>query len=195
MNMRKVSGETFTRPLRPNRGASAVYSPLSVSIFPRAMGLRWILTALGVLFLASGCEEERNVGGKKATQAAVKDHFIVRKRTREIKNAAPEIQTGNATIVTPEITSNDPITLPANAYVTIVGQTSILHIQHALDLYYAEHGRYPKNYDEFLATIVKPNNIALPMLPYYQKYGYDEKQHQLVILEYPGMKAQGLPAE
>jgi hypothetical protein len=159
------------------------------------VGLRWALAALGILLLASGCEEERKVGAKKAGQPPGEDHFIVGKRTREIRNAAPEMQTGNATIVRPEITSRDPITLPANAYVTIVGQTSILHIQHALDLYYAANGRYPKNYDEFLATIVKPNNIALPMLPHYQKYGYDEKEHKLVILEYPGLKNQGPPAE
>ena len=29
------------------------------------------------------------------------------------------------------------------------------------------------------------------MLPYYQKYGYDEKTHTLVILEYPELKNQG----
>ena len=46
-----------------------------------------------------------------------------------------------------------------------------------------------------MATIVRPNNIALPMLPYYQKYGYDEKEHTLVILEYPELKNQGPPGE
>jgi hypothetical protein len=170
-------------------------SPLPLVVFTRAVGLRWILPALGILLLASGCEEERNVAGKKAGQAPAEDHFIVGKRTREIKNAVPEVQTGKASIVAPQITAKDPITLPANAYVTIVGETSILHIQHALDLYYAENGRYPKNYDEFVVTIVKPNNIALPMLPYYQKYGYDEKEHTLVILEYPGLKNQGPPGQ
>ena len=32
--------------------------------------------------------------------------------------------------------------------------------------------------------IIKPNNIALPQLPPYQKYGYDENEHKLIILEY-----------
>jgi hypothetical protein len=150
---------------------------------------------MGALVLALGCEEERNVGGKKSAQPPAEDHFIVGKRTREIRNAAPEVQTRKATVVTPAITSKDPITLPANAYVTIIGETSILHIQHALDLYYAESGRYPKNYEEFVKTIVKPNNIALPMLPYYQKYGYDENEHKLVILEYPELKNQAQPGQ
>ena len=162
--------------------------PSSWFIVTLAPELRWVLSVLGVLLLAAGCEEERNVGATKGSQKPAVDHFIVGKRTREIKNADPEVRAGKAAVVTPKITSNDPITLPANAYVTIVGQTSILHIQHALDLYYGETGRYPRNYAEFMATIVRPNNIALPMLPYYQKYGYDEKEHTLVILEYPELK-------
>ena len=170
-------------------------SHLTLVPFTRPLGFCWVLMALGVLSLSTGCEEERHVGRPKVSQKPAEDHFIVGKRTHEIKSAEREVQTGRAAVVTPKITSNDPITLPANAYVAIVGQTSILHIQHALDLYYAETGRYPKNYAEFMATIVKPNNIALPMLPHYQKYAYDEKEHTLVILEYPSLKAQGPPGE
>ena len=40
--------------------------------------------------------------------------------------------------------------------------------------------------------IIKANNIALPQLPDYQKYGYDEKEHKLVILEYEDLKNQPL---
>ena len=38
----------------------------------------------------------------------------------------------------------------------------------------------------------KANNIALPKLPYYQAYGYDEKEHKLIILEYQALKDQPL---
>ena len=86
-------------------------------------------------------------------------------------------------VATTRITARDPITLPGNAYVTIIGRTSILNIQHAIDLYQAENGRYPKDYDEFMTEIIKANNIALPKLPHYQKYGYDEKEHKLIILQ------------
>ena len=112
--------------------------------FRRVPGLRCSLAALGVLVFVPGCEEERNVGGPRAAQKPAEDHFIVGKRTREIKNAEPEVQAGKATVAVPKITSTDPITLPANAYVTIIGETSILHIQHALDLYYAETGAIPR---------------------------------------------------
>ncbi|AMV40817.1 hypothetical protein [Planctomyces sp. SH-PL62] len=88
----------------------------------------------------------------------------------------------------PKITAKDPITLQGNAYVTMIGQTSILQIQHAMNLYQAANDRFPKNYDEFMAEIIRANNIALPKLPHYQEYGYDEQQHKLVILEYPDRK-------
>jgi endoglucanase len=41
---------------------------------------------------------------------------------------------------------------------------------------------------KFMSDIIKANNLALPLLPDYQKYGYDEKEHKLVILEYPALK-------
>ena len=157
-----------------------------------------LLTVLCGLVFSVGCEEEQNVGSKPNGQAKAKSptppkpEFIVGKRTQEIKNAAVEIKKEGATVATTKITAKDPITLPGNAYVTIIGQTSILNMQHAMDLYHAENDRYPKNYDEFMNEIIKANNIALPQLPYYQKYGYDEKEHKLVILEYEDLKNQPL---
>ncbi|QEH39153.1 hypothetical protein OJF2_77650 [Aquisphaera giovannonii] len=145
------------------------------------------------LAAAAGCEEERNVDKKPAAPNAAaapapakkaEPEFIVGKRTQDIKNARPELQKG-AQVGSTKITAKDYITLQGNAYVTAIGQTSILSIQHAMDLYHAENDRYPKNYQEFMDVIIKANNIALPKLPHYQDYGYDEKEHKLIILEYP----------
>ena len=63
-------------------------------------------------------------------------------------------------------------------------------IDHAMDLYKATNDRYPKDYDEFMTDIIQANNIGLPKLPYYQKYGYDENEHKLVVLEYEALKNQ-----
>ncbi len=152
------------------------------------------LLVLLALPVVSGCEEERNVGSKpRAKAAAKKDMFIVGKRTQDIKNATAELKKGDANVVTPKITAKDYITLQGNAYVTAIGQTSILQIKHAMDLYQAANDRYPKDYEEFMNEIIKANNLALPQLPFYQAYGYDEKEHKLVILEDPEKKAQPLP--
>lgn len=152
------------------------------------------LLLLVPLLSLTGCEEPRHVGNRSKSAVAhapgkpAEPEFIVGKRTQDIKNVAPEVQEGGAHQVEPRITAKDPITLQGNAYVSIIGQTSILSIEHAMNLYRAEHDRYPKDYDEFMTDIIKANNIALPQLPVYQEYGYDENEHKLVILEYPDRK-------
>ena len=150
----------------------------------------WPLIALVLVgAVISGCEEPMNPGKTKApsTKPAAKDTFIVGKRTQEIAKLPAQLKKGER-VASQKITARDPITLPGNAYVTIIGRTSILSIQQALDLWRAEHDRYPKDYDEFMTEIIKANNIALPNLPHYQKYAYDEMEHKLVVLEYPNLK-------
>ncbi|WP_165246872.1 hypothetical protein [Paludisphaera soli] len=154
-------------------------------------------TALVLTLTLAGCEEPRHVGGGKKNAVAhgpgasaekKEPEFIVGKRTQDIKRMEPEVAAGADVIVKPKITAKDPITLQGNAYVTMIGQTSILQIQHAMNLYQAANDRLPKDFDEFMAEIIRANNIALPKLPHYQEYGYDEKEHRLVILEYPDRK-------
>jgi hypothetical protein len=179
-------------------------------------GTNSLLIATAALLL-TGCEEEpRNTGKRPATRAldqtgvsvgfdddsrektrprpaAKQTGPIIGQRTTEIRDAKKEVQQGGAVVATTKITAKDYITLQGNAYVTVVGRTSVLMIQQAMDLYYAENARYPKDYDEFISVIIKANNISLPQLPPYQKYGYDEKEHKLIILEYPDLKNQPGP--
>ena len=124
------------------------------------------------------------------TQSKAKPGFIVGKQTQEIRNAQAELQQGKAKVASTRIVSRDPITLPGNTYVNIIGQTSMNSIKQALDLYHAANDRYPKDYDEFMAEIIKANNIALRQLPPYQEYGYDSNEHKLIILEYEDRKVQ-----
>jgi hypothetical protein len=115
---------------------------------------------------------------------------ILGRQTQDVRNAKTELEKGGGQVASTRIVAKDPITLQGNAYVSIIGQSSILSIQHAMDLYRATNGRYPKDYDEFMNEIIKANNIALPVLPPYQNYGYDEKEHKLIIIEYPALKEQ-----
>jgi hypothetical protein len=119
-------------------------------------------------------------------KAELKPREILGKRTADVRDAQKEIQSGAAVKAAPRKLGKDPITIAGNAYVSIVGQSAILNIKHALDLYHADHdGQYPKTYEEFKAEILVPNGVRLPTLPYYQEYGYDAPTHQLIILEYP----------
>jgi hypothetical protein len=176
------------------------------------------LTIVVTSALASaGCEEEARIVGKrpetraldqtgvavgvdegprrqaKAQAPPTQTGPIIGQRTTDIRNSTKELQTGGAQVGSTKIVAKDYVTLQGNAYVAIIGQTSILHIKHAMDLYHAANGRYPKDYDEFQTEIIKANNIALPQLPPYQKYGYDENEHKLIILEYRDIKNQPGP--
>jgi hypothetical protein len=171
----------------------------------------WRLTlAVCALSAAIGCEEEaRHVGSRPKSRAAdqtginvgidVEDRSagqpqpkprpqqsgpIIGQRTTEIRNAGPELQKGGAKVASTTI-KKDPIPIVGSAYVSIIGRLAVDNIQHAMDLYKAENDRYPKDYDEFMTVIIKANNIALPQLPPYRAYGYDEQEHKLILIEYP----------
>lgn len=55
------------------------------------------------------------------------------------------------------------------------------HVPHALDLYQAEHGHYPKTKDEFVREILEKNGIKLPELPEGHTYVYDPEKHELQV--------------
>ena len=62
---------------------------------------------------------------------------IIGQRTQDIKDANAELKTGKAQVASTRIVAKDPITLQGNAYVSIIGQTSIA--QHP-----ARHGPVPR---------------------------------------------------
>jgi hypothetical protein len=177
------------------------------------MSVCWFGLLLLVV-LAPGCEDDVRPAGKltqtqaldrtgvtidngenvrpqaQPSPAAKQSGPIIGQRTTDIRNAAVETKQGDSKVVQPQITAKDYIALQGNAYVSIIGRLSVLSIQHAMDMYRANNDRYPKDYDEFMTEIIRANNIALPQLPTYQKYGYDEREHKLVIFESQTLKDQ-----
>jgi len=157
---------------------------------------RHLLRAVWPLVLvAIGCDEPRHPGMKRQEASAppeapapYKPRDVIGKTTQDIRAADPAIKEEGAEVASPKIVAKDPIPLAGNAYVTMIGKASILQIEHAMKLYQAANDRYPKDLREFMDEIVKANGIRLPTLPHYQEYGYDEKEHKLVILEYPDRK-------
>jgi len=157
------------------------------------------IVSLGAAVLAcalalSGCEEEpRHTGARPGAKPLGASGPIIGQRTQDIRNAATELQKGKATVGSTKITAKDPITLSGNVYVATIGRVSQLLIEDAMNKYRALNDRYPKDFDEFMNEIIKANGISLPKLPPYQKYGYDEKDHKLIILEYQDLKEQPGP--
>ena len=69
------------------------------------------------------------------------------------------------------------------AYGNMVSSISKQAIQRAVQLFQAEHGRFPKDHEEFMNEIIKKNNIQLPELPGKRRYQYDVENHELVVVE------------
>ena len=156
---------------------------------------RLVRAVLPIVLVAIGCNEPRHPGKTREEVSAppeapapYKPRDVIGKTTQDIRAAEPEIKDEGAKVASTRIVAKDPILLTGNAYVTMIGKTSILQIEHEMKLFQAANDRYPKDLQEFMDQIIKPGNIRLPTLPYYQEYGYDEKEHKLVILEYPDRK-------
>ena len=126
-----------------------------------------------------------------APKPRIQTREVIGKTTQVVKKVDEELANGAQKAST--VIEADPITISSKAYVSSIDRISMMNIDHAIELYNAEHGSYPKNYQEFMDEIIKPgkpDGIQLPQLPYYQEYGYDEKEHKLIVLEYPARKEQ-----
>ncbi len=157
--------------------------------------------ALGLALVVAGCDQPTGTTRRaKAPPEPVverpappvepeaKPRPILGEKTRDVRDATKEVKAGGV-VTAPGVASNHPIPVVGNPYVSIIGRAAILNIEHAVDLYKAETGEFPKTYEEFKEKILDANNIALPKLPFYQEYGYDAPNHKLVIMEYPDRKA------
>ena len=157
------------------------------------------LTALLIGNLA-GCDEPRTATpSEKAAMAkakeneknAVKSREILGKTTTDIRNQETEVAKGAVVAKNSEAVRKEAYS-PSKQYISAIDRVAALHIKHAVDLYQAETGAYPKDYDEFMKNVIKkgqPDEIRLPQLPYYQEYSYDAASHDLIVLEYPDRKA------
>lgn len=82
----------------------------------------------------------------------------------------------------------DPITVSMSTFKSLRSKTAQIQIKSGLQAFYAEEGRYPKEFAEFKRDVLDRYNFQLPALPDYQRYGYDVKKRELIVLEYPNLK-------
>jgi hypothetical protein len=74
---------------------------------------------------------------------------------------------------------------PASVYLRTQDRAIFLNLEHAMDLYKAEHGALPKTHDDFMRDIVQANNINLPELPDDSRYVYLPDKGELMIERRP----------
>jgi len=151
---------------------------------PRPRSLLALGFALPLLALAVGC------GAESKPKTKLQSRETLGKTTQEVRNLQPELAQGGQ-VSDGKIHSTDYLTLQADAYRTSVAGIAKMKVKMDMDQYEALNGEKPKSYEEFMDVIIKkgkPDGIQLPMLPYYQEYGYDPDSKELVVIEYPGKK-------
>jgi len=135
---------------------------------------RW--QAAGVLvaaLLLAGCME-------KLEKQSRKTGSIVGKKTQDVGEFDPNAK---QVVSDSKVRVSDPIFYPLEAYRPMVEQIMKSHVEHAVNLFHAEHDRYPKDHAEFMAKIIKANNIQLPVLPEGFQYMYDVPNHKLEVVK------------
>jgi hypothetical protein len=136
--------------------------------------MRSMLLLMASVFLLCGCSESL----EKQTQKSKTS--IIGKTTQEIGQFDPN---AGLTVSDSKIQATDPLTAGTSAYGPMLEKISKSHIEHAVRLFEAENGHYPKNYEEFMEKIIKANQIQLPLLPGGKRYQYDEANHALVVVD------------
>jgi hypothetical protein len=126
-----------------------------------------------VAVVLSGCLESK-------TETKPEKTGIIGKTTQDIGEYNPNA--ANQVVSDTKIRASDPITAPLSAYGPMTDKISRDHIAHAIALFNATEGRYPKDHDEFMERIIKENNIRLPVQPFGGKYVYDVEKHELYVV-------------
>jgi hypothetical protein len=144
-----------------------------------------VIVGLSVALLA-GCMDSLSKQVKKDPNS------IIGKKTDDIKKFDPNA--AHQVVSDSKVHVDDPILYPLQAYGPMLEQISTMYIDHAVDLFNASEGRYPKDYDEFMTRIIKENQIKLPVLPGGAKYAYDVENHKLRIVKADDTGPNGGPA-
>ena len=140
--------------------------------------------AVVMLSLVAGCGED------KPQKPKLQARDTLHKTTQEVRNLKPELAQGGQ-VTDGKIHATDYLSAQADAYRTTVGNLAKMRVQMDMAAYEITNGSKPKTYEEFMEFIIKKgkaDGIQLPMLPYYQEYGYDPDKQELVVIEYPAKK-------
>jgi hypothetical protein len=135
--------------------------------------IRWVSFSICMAMLVTGCSEPTGTATKPNPD---KPKSIIGQKTQDIGEAVEGVEEA-------EMAAKPGLLTSMSAYGPAVGKIAKMQVQQAINLFNAEHDRYPKDHAEFMAEIVKKNNLQLPVLPGKRRYQYDVKNHQLIIVD------------
>ena len=150
-----------------------MYQPLSERLATSKAPLT-LLIKLSVAFVLvssfTGCQ-------KPAPPAppAKKNTGILKEYTQEISEAKPGAEQA-------DLQAKGMLAAPG-AYGFAAAELAKIEVKHAVELYRAETGEYPKDFDTFMNKIILQHGIKLPVMPGERQYQYDVENHVLIVVE------------
>jgi len=126
-----------------------------------------------------------------AAAAPIQTRKTLNQKTQNVLPLAEALKDGGVRAEM-SITSQG-IGIAADAYRTSVGKGAMIAVTQKMQHFQALRDRKPRDHKEFMDEIIapgKPDELQLPMLPYYQEYAYDPEACELVVIEYPAKKEQ-----
>ena len=112
----------------------------------------------------SGCMKSLDEQVKKS------DSSIIGKKTQDIGEFDPN---ANKKVSDSKVNVTDPVFGATEAYGPMLEQISKLSIDQAIGFYYATNGCYPKDHEEFMREIIKPNTAESLSLDFEMDPGKD----------------------
>lgn len=114
---------------------------------------------------------------------------IIGKTTNEIVDFHKALaENPKLKIIENKISGGDPITQSMTAYMALSSKISIMNFQHDVDIARNFGDGSPLSYEDIVKRM-KIHGIELTMLYAWQKYAYNAKKGEIVILEDPELKA------
>jgi hypothetical protein len=155
--------------------------------------LAGIAVVVGLLLLGGPAEQKPAAPPPPVAEPPpVQTRKTVGKTTQNVLDLAAAKAQGGVVIDNAAEAEEGGLGAYAQAYRHSVATIGGLAVEQKMRLYQAEHNAVPATHAEFMAKIIAPgtpDEVSLPMLPYYQEYAFDPDTKKLVVVEFPAKKA------
>ncbi|MFM7207339.1 MAG: hypothetical protein ACKO4T_11810 [Planctomycetaceae bacterium] len=162
------------------------------------MNVRHAWSVVGLVLVASGCDEpapqpDATTRPAATRPAPIQTRKTVGKTTQNVLDLAEAQAQGGVVVDNAAEAEEGGLGAYSQAYRHSVATIGGMAVEQKMKLYQAEHGSVPASHKEFMAKIIAPgtpDEVSLPMLPYYQEYAFDPAAKKLVVVEFPAKKEQ-----
>ncbi|TWT86923.1 hypothetical protein Mal64_37530 [Pseudobythopirellula maris] len=126
-------------------------------------------------------QEARDIAAAKlaAEKKAEAEAAAEQRRKEEFANQDPSLVTTDDMKRGKDLKGGGYLTTVMRGRVVAEQRLNLDMVTHALNLYWASEGDYPKSHEEFMEKVIEFNQITLPELDGDYEYWYNPEDHQL----------------